>query len=152
MVGIKEELAAELKDALKKGDTRRRDAIRQIETEVAMARTAPDDVDDELYRRVISGYVKKMAKAAREYRQLGDRGREMAEKLEFEVDYLSRWLPTKLDEEETRRLVAETIARLGAAGDPKAAGRVIGAIMQEHKEEVDGGLVARLVSEELGGG
>jgi uncharacterized protein YqeY len=65
------------------------------------------------------------------------------------VGYLSRWLPAKLDQESTEALVRETIAELGVAGDPKAAGRVIGQIMKTHKDDVDGGLVNRLVAAAL---
>jgi uncharacterized protein YqeY len=73
----------------------------------------------------------------------------MAEKLGFEVEYLSRWLPQKLDEEATRSLVRSAIESLGVAGDEKAAGRVTGQLMKEHGKDVDGGLVNRLVREEL---
>ncbi|HIE21541.1 MAG TPA: hypothetical protein EYP73_02940 [Acidimicrobiia bacterium] len=151
---IAEELAAELRDAMKSGDRRRRDVIRQIETEVATTRTQAGftgEVDDDLYRKVIASYVKKMEKSRQEYEGLGDRGEEMAEKLAYEVEYLSRWLPTKLGEEETRQLVVEAIAELGVAGDEKAAGRVTGHLMKTRGSDLDGGLVNRLVREELSG-
>jgi uncharacterized protein YqeY len=73
----------------------------------------------------------------------------MADKLGFEVEYLSRWLPSKLDEKATRELVKGAIAELGVAGDEKAAGRVIGHLMKTHGKDLDGGLVNRLVREEL---
>lgn len=152
---IQEELAAELKDAMKKQDAARRDVIRQVQTEVSTARSEPNfegEADDALYEKVIASYVKKMDKSRAEYAELGDRGRAMAEKLAFEVDYLSRWLPKKLDIEETRRLVHEAIEELGAAGDEKAAGRVTGHLMKTRGEDLDGGLVNSLVREELAGG
>ena len=77
-------------------DGPRRDVIRQVETEVAVARSQPGfegEVDDELYRQVIGSYVKKMDKARQEYLEIGERGAAMADKLGYEVDYLSRWLP-----------------------------------------------------------
>jgi uncharacterized protein YqeY len=153
---IRDELAAELRDAMRAGDKPRRDVIRQVETEAALARSAPgftgDPDDDELYVKVIGSYVKKMDKARLEYLDLGERGAAMADKLAFEVDYLSRWLPARLGEEETRALVREAIAELGAAADPKGGGRVVGQLMKTHKDELDGGLVNRLVKEELAGG
>ncbi len=152
---IEEELAEELRQAMKSGDRRRRDVIRQIQTEVATARTQPGfsgEVDDDLYRKVIAAYVKKMEKSRQEYEAVGERGVEMAEKLAFEVEYLSRWLPKKLGEEETRRLVREAITELGVAGDEKAAGRVTGHLMKSRGKDLDGALVNRLVREELAGG
>lgn len=151
-MSIKEELAAELKSAMLARDARRRDAVRQIETEISMVRSSAGfkgEIDDDLYVSVIGSYVKKMQKSVDEYRGLGERGEAMAEKLEWEVDYLSRWLPSKLGEEETLALVRAAIAELGVAGDPKAAGRVTGHLMKIHKDEVDGGMVSRLVRAEL---
>lgn len=151
---IQEQLTAELKDAMKQKDASRRDAIRQIQTEVATAKSHPDfegEVDDVLYQRVIGSYVKKMEKSRAEYADLGERGQAMAKKLAFEVDYLSQWLPSKLGEDETRRLVQEAIDELGVAGDEKAAGRVTGHLMKTSGKELDGQLVNRLVREELVG-
>jgi uncharacterized protein YqeY len=151
-VSIKEELTQELRDAMKAKDGPRRDVIRQVETEVSVARSQPGftgEVDDDLYRQVISSYVKKMEKSRQEYSEMGERGRAMAEKLGFEVDYLSRWLPRKLDEEATRALIRSAIEELGVAGDEKAAGRVTGQVMKAHGTDLDGGLVNRLVREEL---
>ena len=149
---IKEELDAELTDAMKTRDTRRRDVIRQIKTEIATAASDPSHdgvLDDDLYVRTIASYVKKMDKSRAEYASYGDRGREMADKLAYEVDYLSRWLPKQMDEAATRALVDSAIAELGVAGDEKAAGRVIGHLMKTHGKQLDGGLVNRIVRESL---
>jgi uncharacterized protein len=154
-MSIKEELASELREAMKAKDGRKRDVIRQIETEVSIARSQPGfsgEVDDALYRQVIGSYVKKMEKSREEYLDIGERGEAMAAKLGFEVEYLSRWLPRKLDTEATRALVREAIAELGVAGEEKAAGRVTGHLMKGHGEDLDGGLVNRLVREELSEG
>ena len=154
-MSIREELAAELRSAMKEKDAPRRDVIRQVQTEVATARSQPDftgDVDDAFYQKVIASYVKKMDKSREEYAAMGERGEQMADKLAFEVEYLSRWLPQKLDDEATRRLVVETIEELGAAGDEKAAGRVTGHLMKTRGDDLDGGLVNRLVREQLANG
>jgi hypothetical protein len=122
-----------------------------VQTEVSVAKTAPGfsgEVDDALYIATIGSYVKKMTKAKREYEDAGERGREQAAKLAYEIEYLSRWLPATLSEEETRALVRSAIEEL-AANDPKMAGRVIGHVMKSGAD-VDGSLVNRLVREELG--
>lgn len=149
---IADQLSDELKAAMKAQDGPRRDVIRQVQTEIATARSQPDfagDVDDAFCRKVIASYVKKMDKSRAEYEGLGERGQAMARKLAYEVDYLSRWLPKKLGDGETRDLVRATIESLGAAGDEKAAGRVTGHLMKSHGKDLDGALVNRLVREEL---
>lgn len=151
-MSIQEQLTEDLRAAMKEKDARRRDVIRQVQTEVATAKSQSDfsgELDDAFYQKVIASYVKKMDKSREEYEAMGERGEEMADKLAFEVDYLSRYLPQKLSEEETRKLVIETIEELGVAGDEKAAGRVTGHLMKSHGEDLDGGLVNRLVKEEL---
>ena len=152
---IQTQLADELKDAMKSQDKPRRDVIRQVQTEIATTRSQPDfagEIDDAFYQKVIGSYVKKMDKSRAEYADLGERGAEMAAKLAFEVEYLSQWLPKKLGEDETRSLVLAVIADLGVAGDAKAFGRVIGEIMKKHGKDVDGGLVNRLIREEISAG
>ena len=152
-MSIQEDFATELKDALRAKDQPRKDAIRSVETEVARAKSEPGfagEVDDELYVKVIGGYVKKMTKAIAEYEDLGERGQEMATKLSYETDYLSRWLPQKLSEEATLDLVTAAISELGI-NDPGQAGQVMGYIMKTHQSSVDGSLVKRLVGEALGG-
>ena len=154
-MSIREELASELRDAMRAQDAPRRDVIRQIETEISVARSEPGfsgELDDDLYRRVIGAYVKKMDKTRQEYLDIGERGAAMAAKLGYEVEYLGRWLPQKLDEAQTRDLVKKTIQDLGVAGDEKAAGRVTGQLMKEHGKDLDGGLVNRLVREEISAG
>lgn len=152
---IQEQLSTELRAAMKEKDAPRRDVIRQVQTEVATAKSNPDfsgEIDDSFYQKVISSYVKRMDKSREEYAALGERGEEMADKLAFEVEYLSRWLPEKLDENETRRLVVDAIEELDVSGDEKAAGRVTGHLMKTRGEDLDGGLVNRLVREELTNG
>jgi uncharacterized protein YqeY len=150
-VSIAQELSDELKDALRAGDAKRKNAIRAIQTEAARAKSEPGfggDTDDAFFEKIIGSFVKKMEKARREYEELGERGEEMAAKLGFEVEYLGRWLPKLLDEDATLILVKGAIAELDAS-DPKEAGKVVGFIMKSHKGEVDGGLVNRLVRAEL---
>ena len=154
-MSIREELAEELRDAMRARDARRRDVIRQIETEISVARSQPGftgEIDDNLYRQVIGSYVKKMEKSRQEYLEVGQRGEALADKLGFEVDYLSRWLPSRLGAEATRELVRGAIDELGVDGDEKAAGRVVGHLMKRHGDDLDGGLVNRLAREELTAG
>ncbi len=150
-MSIQEQLTEDRVAAMKSGDKATVNVVRQIESEVAVAKSAPGfkgEIDDDLYRATIASYVKKMDKARAEYEALGERGKDQAEALGFEIEYLSRFLPESLSEEDTRALVQQTIAELGA-DDPKMKGRVIGAVMQSGAE-LDGTLVARLVGEELG--
>ena len=151
---VKTELSEELKDAMKQRDRARINVIRLIESEISLAKSAPGfdgDVDDELYVAVISSYSKRMDKARKEYEGAGERGREHAGKLAYEIEYLSRWLPRTLGEDKTRQIVKAAMAELGVE-DPAAMGQLMGHIMKSGHEGLDGGLVSRLVKEELSAG
>ena len=150
---IEQELQAELVKAMKARDEKTLNVVRQIRSRVKEATTAKGfdgEVDDALHLAVIQRYCKQMTKAIPDYEAAGERGAAMVTQLRFELEYLDRYLPKRLDEEATRALVAEAIASTGAS-DRSQMGRVMGAIMGAHRDSVDPGVVKRLVNEALGG-
>ena len=143
-----DELSDALKEAMKAKDKPKLDAIRQVQTEIAKKKSEKgEEATDDLVLGVISSYVKKMTKAVEEYKSLGDRGIEMAEKIQFEIDFLSGWLPEQLSEEDVAKLVDEVLADLGEV-DMSQMGRIIGAVMAKG-EGIDGSVVSKLVKEKL---
>ena len=145
-MSIKDELRDELTDAMRAHDRNRTDVVRQIRTEVQRAVKAPGfegDEDDDLYTRTISGYAKKMRKALAEYERLGQGDSGAAAKLKYEVEYLARWLPKALSEDELAALVESAVDELGAS-DMKAMGQVMGHLKKAHPE-IDGAVASRLV-------
>ena len=149
-MSIKDELNDELKDAMRAQDRNRIDVIRQINTEIGRALTArgfEGEADDELYRKTISSYAKKMGKALAEYESYGERGAEAAAKLRFEVEYLGRWLPKALSEAEVTQLVEAAVEEL-AVTDMKAMGQVMAHLRKQHPG-LDGAMASRLVRARL---
>ncbi len=145
---ISDDLSAALKEAMKAKDKPKLDAIRQIQTEVAKKKAEKgEEATDELVLGVISSYVKKMTKAVEEYQSLGDRGTEMAEKIQFEIDFLSGWLPEQLSEEEVVAIIDEVLAEMGDV-DMSQMGKIIGAVMAK-ADGLDGAVVSKLVKEKI---
>ena len=143
-----DDLSTALKEAMKAKDKPKLDAIRQVQTEIAKKKSEKgEEATDELVLGVISSYVKKMAKAVDEYNSLGERGAEMAEKIQFEIDFLSQWLPEQLSEEDVEKLVDEVLAELGEV-DMSQMGRIIGAVMAKG-DGIDGSIVSRVVKQKL---
>ena len=103
--------------------------------------------DDELYRKTIAAYAKKMGKALAEYESYGERGAEAAAKLRFEVEYLERWLPKAPSLEELTAIVDAAVQEIGAT-DIKAMGQVMGYVMKQHPG-LDGSAVSRLARARL---
>ena len=143
-----DDLSTSLKEAMKAKDKPKLDAIRQVQTEIAKKKSEKgEEATDEIVLGVISSYVKKMAKAVDEYNSLGERGAEMAEKIQFEIDFLSQWLPEQLSEEDVEKLVDEVLTELGEV-DMSQMGRIIGAVIATG-DGIDGSIVSRIVKEKL---
>ena len=147
-MALVDDLSAALKEAMKAKDKPKLDAIRQVQTEIAKKKSEKgEEATDELVLAVISSYVKKMTKAVEEYQTLGDRGTEMAEKIQFEIDFLSEWLPEQLSEEEVEKIVDGVLFEMGDI-DISQMGKVIGAVMSKG-DGIDGSLVSKIVKSKL---
>jgi len=147
-MAIIDDLSTALKEAMKSKEKTKLDAIRQVQTEVAKKKAEKgEEATDELVLGVISSYVKKMTKAVEEYQSLGERGVEMAEKIQFEIDFLSEWLPEQLSDQEVEIIIDEVLSELGEV-DISQMGKIIGAVMSK-SEGIDGSVVSRLVKEKL---
>ena len=147
-MALADDLSSALKDAMKAKDKPKLDAIRQIQTEIAKKKAEKgEEVNDDLVLGVISSYVKKMIKAVEEYQSLGDRGQEMADKIQFEIDFLSTYLPEQLGEEEVEKIVDEVLSELGDI-DISQMGRVIGAVMAKG-DGIEGSIVSKIVKDKL---
>ena len=147
-MALTDDLSTALKEAMKAKDKPKLDAIRQVQTEIAKKKSEKgEEATDELVLGVISSYVKKMAKAVDEYKSLGERGAEMAEKIQFEIDFLSEWLPEQLSEVDIEKIVDEVLSSIGEV-DISQMGKVIGAVMSKG-DGIDGSVVSRIVKEKL---
>jgi uncharacterized protein YqeY len=153
VVALTAEIQKRLTDAMKAKDQRVVDTLRMVRArlmEVQNAKGFEGEMTDERVVETIAAYVKQLRKALPDYERAGDAGRAMAEKLTFEIDYLTQFLPKALDEAATRALVTDVLAKLGVT-DPKRAGQVVGAVMKTHAGQVEPALVKRLVDEALTG-
>lgn len=151
---IEQELRKLLTDAMRARDQRTVDAVRMVTSKIEERKNAPDwkgPADDAFYVEVIAAYRKSLAKAREEFVAAGERGQAQAESLGWEVEFLGRFLPTGLSDDELRAAVRAAIAAVGAK-DPKMAGRVVGEVMKQHKGRVEAGAAKRVAEEELAKG
>ena len=151
---LEQELNDTLKQAMKDKDQRTSDVVRMIKTKVMERRTAKGfsgQVDDALITDVIAAYRKQLQKAVEEFDKLGDKGKEQADQLRFEIGFCERFLPKGLDAAALHALVKERIAALGLT-DAKQAGKLIGDIMKTHKGQVEANDIKRVAEEILKGG
>jgi hypothetical protein len=150
-MGLEQELRQKLTDAMKAKDQRTADTVRMINTKIMERRTAKGfkgEVDDALIVDVIQQYRKSLVKARDEFLAVGERGKEPADALAWEIAYCEQFLPKGLSADELRAAVRAAIAAIGAK-DPKMAGKIVGEVMKQHKGRVEAGEVKKVAEEEL---
>lgn len=144
---LKERLETDYKKSYKEGNALAVDALRLLKAEVKNSEIAKrKDFDDHEVLEVIV----KIAKRHQDSIDAFTRGNrpELAEREKNQLAVLENYLPAKLSEEELRDIIGELIKESGAAG-PQDFGRVMGGIMKNLKGQAEGGLVSRILKEEL---
>lgn len=101
---------------------------------------------DEDVLAVIQKEVKQRRDSIEQYKA-GSR-QDLADKEQQELEILQTFLPAQMSEEEIKKLVIEAIKETGAAS-MSDMGKVMAALMPKVKGKADGGLVSKIVKEEL---
>jgi uncharacterized protein YqeY len=146
------EFNTRLKDAMKGRRADEVNVIRMIKSRIMERQTSASftgEMDDKVVLEVIATYVKQMTKALAEYEKLGEQAASHIDGIKFEIEYLSPFLPQKLGADETFELVSRIRGEEGIE-DSRMIGKLIGAVMRSHRDQVDPNLVraaaARLLS------
>ncbi|HET6585206.1 MAG TPA: GatB/YqeY domain-containing protein, partial [Nannocystaceae bacterium] len=107
---------------------------------------------DELWKSVLGSYAKQLRKSIPEFEKVGERGKEALAEVAFELGFCEQFLPAKLDEAATEALVRKLVDEQGLAGQgAKAQGRVMGLLMKQHRDEIDGDIAKAVVARVLAG-
>lgn len=149
-MGIYEAVNEALKDAMRAKAKERLSALRNIRAGFieAMKLDNSDSLSDEACLAVLRKLAKQRSESLEAYRSGGREDLAAVEQEELEV--IQAFLPKQAGEEVVKAWVAEVIAALGATG-PKDAGKVTGAVLKAHRDEVDSRMVQALVRAALGG-
>ncbi|MEM9455241.1 MAG: GatB/YqeY domain-containing protein [Myxococcota bacterium] len=148
-MAIRDDLEARLRQARKDRDERTKNVINGLKNNVLKVLKSGSGAEDndELWLDVIAKYAKQVAKAIPEFEKAGERGTEALAEARFELEFCQQFLPSKLDEAATEALVRQLVAEHGI-DSPKQMGKLMGLLMKNHKDEVDGGL-ARQVAQRV---
>ena len=142
-----EELEADVRDAMRSGDTARRDALRLM---LASLKSAEKDLlrplSEEEELQVLQRERKKRIEAAEAFR--GGGREEQAAKEEAELAVLEEFMPEPLTEEELERIVDDAIAENGATS-MRDMGRVMKDVMPQISGRADGAAVSQMLREKL---
>ena len=103
-----------------------------------------ENLSDEQVIAVAATEIKKRNDAIVAYEQGGRQ--DLADKEKKEIEILSSYMPAQASDEEITKIVSEII---GAAGENKNFGQVMGQAMRELKGKADGNQVAEIVKKLL---
>lgn len=147
-----DDLRSDLTTAMKERDQVRVSTLRLALTAITASETSGTtrgELDDAAVLAVLRSEVKRRNEAADIYADAGRTAQAEGERAEAQV--LSAYLPAQLDDDALAAVVAEEIAAVGASGDPKAKGKVIGAVRKRVGDRAEGGRIAAAVTAQLGG-
>lgn len=149
---IDEQMKDRMKTAMKAKDKQTLGVVRMARAamqERMNLPNAPKEPTDDVWQEVIAAYVKRMGKAADEYRKTGEQGAGKLAELEFEISYLKPFLPAQIEGAELETIIQDAIAKTGASS-MKEMGKVMGFVMKDHKGRVDSKAIKALLQNLLG--
>lgn len=143
----KEQIQQHLKEAMKSGDTRRREALRLL---MAAFKQVEVDQRKELTESDAIAILMTEAKKRRETIEESERAGRTAlgEQEKYELALIEGYLPRQLSREEIEKLVREAVQEVGAT-TPKDMGQVMKVLMPRVQGQADGKLVSTIVKEIL---
>ncbi len=149
MSELKNRLQSDLNGAIKSRNTVVAETIRMVLSAITNEEVAGKEkreLSDAEVITVLTREAKKRREAAEAFENGGRADRAAAERAEGEV--IASYLPEQLSEADIKKLIAETIAAVGAAG-PSDMGKVMGSLKAKVAGKADGALVSSLVKEAL---
>jgi uncharacterized protein YqeY len=145
---LQKKITEDMKQAMKSGDTVKRDTLRLLLSSIKNAEGAKlDALDEGEVLSVISKEVKRHLESIDAYKK-GNRA-DLVTKEEAELKILQSYMPEQLGRDEIVKAAKEVIAAVGAAG-PGDKGKVMQQLMPKLKGKADGKVINEVVMELLG--
>ena len=155
---LKDQLNADLRDAMRAGDETRKTTLRLLITAIRNAEIPPEgattdvsrqELDDEGVLNLVRREVKQRRDSIDAYTK-ADR-QDLVAKETAELNILATYLPAQMSRDEIVAVAKAVIERVGASG-PADKGKVMPAIMAELRDKAEGREINAVVTELLGQG
>ncbi|MEX2245220.1 MAG: GatB/YqeY domain-containing protein [Dehalococcoidia bacterium] len=155
---LKDQLSADLKDAMRAADALRRDVLRGLMTAISNTEIARVNVKDVSATRqhlgdpdvldVIQKQAKQRRESIEEFRKGGRQ--DLIDREQAELEVLMAYLPQQLSRDEIAEEVRKAIAETGASG-PAGKAKVMPVVIGRLKGRADGRAINDVVTELLAG-
>ena len=149
---LREDLQNALKEAMKAKDMETVGAVRLIiagqkEKDVVARGSGKECASDQELLSMMQTMVKQRTESAKIYREGGRE--ELAVKEEKEIKVIERFLPKQLGEDETKEIIKNIMAEIGASSI-KDMGKVMAELKAKYAGQVDMGKASSLIKTLLG--
>ena len=151
-MSLKQTIENEYKNALKSKDKNKISTYRLILSSIKdldiVNRSGPNkkETDDEDIKKLLKKMVKQRAESIDIYKK--NNRTDLLEVEQNEYDILTSFLPKQLSEEETKKICADVISKIGA-NSLKDMGKVMGERKKTHAEEIDFSKAGSIIKELL---
>jgi uncharacterized protein YqeY len=148
MATIKEQLSELMKSSMKSGDKDTLGFVRNLHAAVRKKEIDDKvDLDDAGVQKIIGSAMKQRQDSIEQYKS-GNR-EDLVVKEEAELNFLKKFMPAQMGEDEIRKIVDWAVTESKAQG-PKEMGKVMALLMPKVQGKADGKLVNQIVKERLG--
>ena len=151
-MSLKQTIENEYKNALKSKDKNKISTYRLILSSIKdldiVNRSGPNkkETDDEDIKKLLKKMVKQRAESIDIYKK--NKRTDLLEIEQNEYNILTSFLPKQLGEDETKKICADVISKIGA-NSLKDMGKVMGELKKTHPDEIDFSKAGPLIKELL---
>ena len=151
-MSLKQTIENEYKNALKSKNKNKISTYRLILSSIKdldiVNRSGPNkkETDDEDIKKLLKKMVKQRAESIDIYKK--NNRTDLLEVEQNEYDILTSFLPKQLNEEETKKICADVISKIGA-NSLKDMGKVMGELKKTHADEIDFSKAGSMIKELL---
>ena len=151
-MSLKQTIENEYKNALKSKDKNKISTYRLILSSIKdldiVNRSGPNkkEPDDEDIKKLLKKMVKQRAESIDIYKK--NNRTDLLEVEQNEYDILTSFLPKQLSEDETKKICADVISKIGA-NSLKDMGKVMGELKKTHADEIDFSKAGSMIKELL---
>ena len=146
-MSLKEQLAIDLKSAMKDKDTVRKNVVQMIRAGVLqIEKDKKITLDDNGVLEVIAKQLKQRKDAMPDYEKSGRS--DLIAELKAEIGYLMEYLPEQLSEEELTEIVKAAVAETGASS-VRDMGKIMGAVLPKVQGRADGRMINEIAKKLL---
>jgi len=146
-MSLKEQIKADIKEAMRAKDTARRDTLRNLSAAIKQVEVDErKELNDSDVEAILTKYAKQREDAIAQFKEAGRD--DLIAKEEAELKIVRAYLPEPLSDEELEAMVKEIVEALGATS-MKDMGRIMGAIKKKAGSRADGSKVNKIVKEIL---